>query len=238
MNKKLIVAHRGHHKNCPENTLESFEAAVGAGADRIELDTRKTKDGLFVVHHDADISGRPLKELTFAELSEIAKGQNFEVPTLEDVLKKNSQKIRFDIELKEEGYEKEIVSLVKKYLATGDFFVSSFSETILRKIKELDPKIKTGLLLGKENPKNLLRTRLAELFPGKRLADSKADFLIPHWKIFKYGFFSKRRMDLPIIVWGVDFKKDIREVLLEEQVQEIITDEVELAIEIRKNLEL
>ena len=235
MEKKLIVAHRGHHKNCPENTLESFEAAIGAGADRIELDARKTKDGFLVVHHDGDISGRPLKELTFGELAEMAKGQNFEVPILEDVLKKNSQKIRFDIELKEEGYEAEIVSLVKKYLAKGEFFFSSFSETILRKIKELDPKIKTGLILGKEKPKNLIRTRLCELFPEKRFRSSQADFLIPHWGLIKYGLLLKRlRKDIPVIVWGVEREEDIRKLSDEEQVKEIITDEVELAIGIRE----
>lgn len=48
----LIMAHRGQPGKYPENTLESFEAALKAGADGIELDLCVTKDGHIVLWHD------------------------------------------------------------------------------------------------------------------------------------------------------------------------------------------
>ena len=41
----LVVAHRGASATFPENTLESFEAAVEAGAQAVEFDVRLPADG-------------------------------------------------------------------------------------------------------------------------------------------------------------------------------------------------
>jgi glycerophosphoryl diester phosphodiesterase len=47
-----ILAHRGNSSAAPENTLASFDAALTAGADAIEVDLRRTADGTVVVIHD------------------------------------------------------------------------------------------------------------------------------------------------------------------------------------------
>ncbi|HJF50307.1 MAG TPA: glycerophosphodiester phosphodiesterase, partial [Brachybacterium paraconglomeratum] len=39
------IAHRGLALEAPENTLEAFRAALDAGADILETDTRATRDG-------------------------------------------------------------------------------------------------------------------------------------------------------------------------------------------------
>ena len=44
-----VVAHRGYSGRYPENTVSAFEAAIGAGADMIELDVCLTKDRVPVV---------------------------------------------------------------------------------------------------------------------------------------------------------------------------------------------
>jgi glycerophosphoryl diester phosphodiesterase len=49
----LVIAHRGAPRLARENTVESFSAAVAAGAGAIELDVRRTADDHLVVHHDA-----------------------------------------------------------------------------------------------------------------------------------------------------------------------------------------
>jgi glycerophosphoryl diester phosphodiesterase len=48
----LAIAHRGDPVAHRENTLDAFRAAVAAGADMIELDVRRTSDGVPVVVHD------------------------------------------------------------------------------------------------------------------------------------------------------------------------------------------
>jgi glycerophosphoryl diester phosphodiesterase len=47
------VAHRGDSSSAPENTIASFDAAVAAGSDLIEIDVRIAADGVPVVMHDA-----------------------------------------------------------------------------------------------------------------------------------------------------------------------------------------
>ncbi|MEA9987149.1 glycerophosphodiester phosphodiesterase [Subtercola sp. RTI3] len=47
-----VIAHRGDSSEAPENTVPSFDAALQAGADAIEVDLQLTADGVVVVIHD------------------------------------------------------------------------------------------------------------------------------------------------------------------------------------------
>jgi glycerophosphoryl diester phosphodiesterase len=51
-----IIAHRGASKAERENTLAAFARAGRMGADAVELDVRRTADGVLVVHHDARLA--------------------------------------------------------------------------------------------------------------------------------------------------------------------------------------
>jgi glycerophosphoryl diester phosphodiesterase len=52
----LVVAHRGCWKhNAPENSLSAFKACVDIGADAIEMDVRRTRDGVLVIMHDETV---------------------------------------------------------------------------------------------------------------------------------------------------------------------------------------
>ncbi|HEY7946216.1 MAG TPA: glycerophosphodiester phosphodiesterase [Acidimicrobiales bacterium] len=53
----LLLAHRGGSGPWRENTLEAFAGGLRLGADGVELDVRRTSDGVLVVHHDAEIDG-------------------------------------------------------------------------------------------------------------------------------------------------------------------------------------
>ena len=55
-NKILYQAHRGVSTDYPENTMAAFIGAVNQGYDVKELDPNVTKDGVFVVLHDAAIN--------------------------------------------------------------------------------------------------------------------------------------------------------------------------------------
>ena len=46
------IAHRGEPVGHRENTLPAFAAAVALGADMVEIDLRRTRDGAIVVLHD------------------------------------------------------------------------------------------------------------------------------------------------------------------------------------------
>ena len=48
-----IACHRGKFSSSVmENTALAFQAAVGQGADMVEMDLARTKDGRIVGHHD------------------------------------------------------------------------------------------------------------------------------------------------------------------------------------------
>jgi glycerophosphoryl diester phosphodiesterase len=49
------VAHRGASSSAPENTVAALHHAALAGADRVELDVRRSRDGALVLVHDATL---------------------------------------------------------------------------------------------------------------------------------------------------------------------------------------
>jgi glycerophosphoryl diester phosphodiesterase len=84
------IAHRGDPVHERENTGRAFAAALALGADWIELDLRRTRDGEIVVLHDQTLErlwGRAVSvgELDLAEVREMGEGE-LRIPTLHDVL--------------------------------------------------------------------------------------------------------------------------------------------------------
>jgi len=53
--RPLVIGHRGYCQFAPENTLPSFQLALAAGADMVELDYYHTKDGKLIVIHDSEL---------------------------------------------------------------------------------------------------------------------------------------------------------------------------------------
>lgn len=47
-----IIAHRGYHSVAKQNTIPAFKAASDAGFTWVEIDIRKTADGIYVMSHD------------------------------------------------------------------------------------------------------------------------------------------------------------------------------------------
>jgi glycerophosphoryl diester phosphodiesterase len=66
-----VIAHRGASRAAPENTLEAFALAGRMGADAVELDVRRTRDGALVVHHNPDLAdGRVIGAIDAADVPE------------------------------------------------------------------------------------------------------------------------------------------------------------------------
>jgi len=51
----VTIAHRGAKYFAPENTLAAMRAGIDRGADMIEVDVRRSKDGRLVLLHDNDL---------------------------------------------------------------------------------------------------------------------------------------------------------------------------------------
>jgi len=234
----MIVAHRGASSLARENTIESFKKAIEIGVDMIEFDVRRVRDQVLIVHHDELMAGKPVKELTYDEISKMTIRQRFSVPTFEEVLKCTSGKIKLDVEIKEEGYEKEVVELLLRYFKKDEFVITSFLDSCIRKIKDDYPDINAGLLLGVSKPKNFILTRISEFFPHKRCKEAKADFLVPHRRLLWVGFLDRaKRENKPVFVWTVNDEKMIWKLLHDERIAAIITDKPDLAISLREKMD-
>ena len=80
--RPLVIAHRGHSHGAPEQTIAAFRAAVELGAEMIEADVRRTRDGRFVMFHDAAVDRTTngtgfVSSLTFDELRRLDAGSWF-----------------------------------------------------------------------------------------------------------------------------------------------------------------
>lgn len=70
----VVVAHRGCWLDTAENSLASIEACVALGVHMVELDVRRTRDGVLVLMHDATVdrttNGRGrVEDLTWSQVS-------------------------------------------------------------------------------------------------------------------------------------------------------------------------
>ncbi|GAB4300799.1 MAG: hypothetical protein Kow0090_16310 [Myxococcota bacterium] len=235
--KTLICAHRGMRGEWGENTMEAFRAAVAAGADMIEFDVRRTACGKLVVHHDPAIGagelGKPISTIGYEELNEIAKEMGFRVPLLREVLSEFGDKTLLDIELKDVGYEREVIREALSIISPERFVITSFNDETVKRVKEIAPEVRTGLLLGDERKKGLL-VRLSEGFPVLRLKRCKADFAATNIKLLRLGFIERLRLaGIPVWVWTVNDEEKIKSLL--GRVEVIITDELKLAMIIAGN---
>ena len=229
-----IISHRGRTSNeSPDNTLQSIGDAIDFNIDMVEFDVRRTRDDQIVCFHDAEIGDKPLMSLSFSEVTEM----NPLIPTLEQVLRSAKGKIQVDIDLKETGYENEVINILLAYFEYDDFIMKSFDRHVIKRIKEIDSKVYTGLLLGEEWTMSQFVNVLKESFTGSSVIVDGADFLSPNYKIFEVGLMTKlSKMQLPIQVWTVN-DDDLLRTLLRKDIHSIVTDIPERAMEIRESIQ-
>ncbi|MBI2902900.1 MAG: glycerophosphodiester phosphodiesterase, partial [Candidatus Methylomirabilis oxyfera] len=160
----LNVAHRGASAMAPENTMVAFEKAVELGADVIELDLHVSQDGELIVIHDYTLDrttdGRgPVHQRSLAELTRLDAGRWFgegfagqRIPTLAEVLDRFARKVPLALEIKAgstffPGIEERVVSALRRHAAIDQAAVASFDHHALRRLKEIEPTIRTAALL-------------------------------------------------------------------------------------------
>jgi glycerophosphoryl diester phosphodiesterase len=157
--RPLLIGHRGYPARYPENTLASFEGAIKAGCDMIELDVTLTKDRKVVVIHDDTLDrttdGKgPVLGQTFEELKRLDAGSWFaprfsaeRIPELLEVMELTAGRCMLNVEIKESAFEADypadavelqVVKLVKTSGAMDRVIISSFDARILERIAAMD----------------------------------------------------------------------------------------------------
>lgn len=225
----LVIAHRGvwgpaggRGSNSPvENTLEAFEAAISLGADMIELDVRRTRDGHLVVYHDARVKTVPTGSLPYDALR--VKRTRSRPPLLTDVLAKTKGRIALNLEVKEAGFTAELIELLRPF-GFERCLLSSFLDDVVLEAKTLAPELRTGLLIATGFRRALTI----------RLPASKADCLGLHRRLADATALSKAAAaGFPCVVWTVNAPRAIDRYLGHPAVEGLVTDRPALALERR-----
>jgi glycerophosphoryl diester phosphodiesterase len=144
-----VIAHRGASNAAPENTVAAFQMAAELGADAVELDVRRTSDGVLVVHHNPHVAdGRVIAELTAADLP----GQ---VPTLAAALDACAG-MWVNVEIKNDPREPDFDpgdriadDTISELIARGEhgrWLISSFRLSTVDRCRELSTEIRTAWL--------------------------------------------------------------------------------------------
>lgn len=122
-----LMVHRGASKEAPENTLEAYAAAMDLGADGVEIDVRRSKDGVLYLFHDDTLdretngSGK-VKDLTYHELLKLTPkriygraNKDTRPPTLTAFLVLARQRaMLLHLDIKESGIQNELADMFSK----------------------------------------------------------------------------------------------------------------------------
>ncbi len=217
----LRIAHREASAYEPENTLRSFGKAVEMGTDMVELDVRKSLDGRLVIIHDSRVdrttNGKgQVRMKSLVELKELDAGMGERIPTLEEAVECVAGRTKLVIELKEDGLEDRVIRVIKEFGVTDDVFVVSFKPVRLRAVKELEPDLKTGLIL------------FASVDPLGAARKCGADAVAPfRWFITRKLAERARAAGMYLFTWTVD-EKERAERLRDMGVSGIVTNRPDL----------
>jgi glycerophosphoryl diester phosphodiesterase len=228
MTRAMVVAHRGVTDDGAGNTIAAFTKAIDIGADMIEFDVRRTRDGDLIAFHDARVGDVPVGRLS---RDDIASATGVRPPLLAHVLRVCAGRIQLDVELKEDGYVPDVMAVLAAGFDVSQMIVTSFLPAVVATAKDTLPEVRTGLLVGAGGPWTTLPARLGELYPVGLARQAGADYLAPHYMLAAGGVVRRAAAaGLPCLLWTVNSPALIRKYAADPRIAAIITDNAAAAL--------
>lgn len=239
-----VIAHRGASGVAPENTMAAFRKAVELGAGFIETDLQLSRDARLVALHDDTLdrttNGRgPVSSKTLQELRGLDAGSWFRtsnheaaspftgerMPTIEEVLAFGREhEIGLHLEVKATGPSGAEHAIVGALRASGEIprsVVLSFSPSVLRRVRQLEPLVMTGFLFSDRLPSAVATT-----------VDVGARQLLPRTdRVTRELVTEAHAHDLKVVAWTADTPEEMRK-LISAGVDGIITDYPDRLVEL------
>ncbi len=159
-----VIAHRGASRARPENTLEAIALALDLGAHAVEIDLKRTADGVVVLMHDATVdrttqgSGRvhrmPYRALETLDAAAHVRpypGRHI-VPRLDQVLEVVAQRAWLNLELTNypsplDDLPVRVAQILKAHGYVERVWVSSFNPVALWRFHRALPQVPLGWLV-------------------------------------------------------------------------------------------
>jgi glycerophosphoryl diester phosphodiesterase len=170
-----LIAHRGYSAVAPENTFAAFTRALQCGATVLECDLQCTRDGRWVVLHDATLNrttdGRgAVSTKTLAELRTLSAGyaekfgaqfQDERIPAFDELLRLVHGRAHVCAEIKSEAVTREgqerhaLIHLVNELEIQTQVTFISFDWRAIEEMRSMDSSILLGLLFDSYQPKKM-----------------------------------------------------------------------------------
>jgi glycerophosphoryl diester phosphodiesterase len=247
--RALVIGHRGYSALAPENTLPSFQLALEAGADLVELDYQHSKDGVPMVIHDAILDRttnarkkwkqRRIKvsKRTAAEIQMLDAGSWFDarfagakVPLLSQALDFICGSGAVALIERKSGDARTLAHLLRERELINKVIVIAFDWKFLHEFHQLEP----GQILGALGPPARLSNGRRPVHPRRRLESrlndlQKSGAKIAVWnrKVSKRSIGLASKRGVKVWVYTVDEPKmAVR--LIKNGVRAIITNTLTL----------
>lgn len=220
--RPLVIGHRGAAALAPENTRESFLAAVAAGVDAVEFDISR---GLKIGHSETEL---PPETMTLDELLE--------------ELRPHDVGLHLDVKLP--GYEPEVVAAVRRHELTERAYVSTSFAVTGRRIAELAPELTVAIGYPRDRlgvaklgwPAPVTRagaTALRQAMPARipvLLRWARAGALsLHHTLCSRAAVATAHRFGAPVLAWTANDPSAVRR-LAAAGVDGIVSDDPEMTL--------
>ena len=234
--------------------MAAFSGADALGVHWFELDVRTCATGELVVFHDADLqrlSARPerIDSLSLADLAAADVGSHFSddfsgegVPSLIEVLETFRDRVRFNIEIKEDtargdGTAVAVGRLIESMGLDSDVIVSSFNPFSLLRLRQVCG-VPLGLVYPMEGDGGVLHRLRDRFFRRPWSAPLLSAYALhPHHEIVDSDLVRRAHLrGMSVNTWTVNDPSQMEE-LCGMSVNGLITDRPDLALEITERLD-
>jgi len=162
VNPPLVISHRGvSNSNGVQNTIQSLEKTAQLKPDLIEMDIQETKDGQFVMMHDANLRGlaglnKTPQDLTLEELQQIdihENGYTTKISSFDDYLNRANelhQKLLIEIKTSHKDSPQMMDHFLEKYAAKIKVYghqMQSLDYHVVEKVTQYDKDIPIYFIL-------------------------------------------------------------------------------------------
>ena len=162
VNPPLVISHRGvSNGNGVQNTIQSLEKTAQLKPDLIEMDIQETKDGQFVMMHDANLRGlaglnKTPQDLTLEELQQIdihENGYTTKISSFDDYLNRANelhQKLLIEIKTSHKDSPQMMDHFLEKYAAKIKVYghqMQSLDYHVVEKVSQYDKDIPIYFIL-------------------------------------------------------------------------------------------
>jgi glycerophosphoryl diester phosphodiesterase len=133
----IRIAHRGGGSLAPENSVEGIERSMSYNVDMIEVDVRRSRDGVLMLSHDPVAHGMTATIATSISDDLRAAG----IATLDDAIKTARGRTRLNLDIKEPDIADQVVETVRTHDAVDSCIVSCLDGACLAHIARVEPRL-------------------------------------------------------------------------------------------------